>query len=62
MILVFISVELLVLFIFLKIFFDWVADFNTRKKKLMIFLIPLIVFIIGFSLRVSGKKEQFIYF
>lgn len=58
MILVFISVELLVLFIFLKIFFDWMADFKIKKNKLMVFLVPLIIFIIGFSLRISGNKNM----
>lgn len=58
MFMVFILVELLVLFIFLKIFFDWIADFKIRKRRLMIFLVPLMVFITGFSLRVSGNKNM----
>ena len=58
MVVVFILIELLVLFIFLKIFFDWIADFKIKRSKLMIFLIPLIVFIVGFSLRISGSKNM----
>ena len=51
---IFAEVFLLILFTYLV--FNFLGDFGVKKKKGLIFIAPLLTFVIGFSLRLTGNK------
>lgn len=43
--------------IFTILIFGFLADFKIKKRKALIFLFPLLSYLIGFSLRITGSKQ-----
>ena len=52
-----ISVELIVLTATVILITNFVGNFNLKLGKLAIFVFPLVSFVIGFTLRLSGNQE-----
>ncbi|MFA5827934.1 MAG: hypothetical protein WC841_01030 [Candidatus Shapirobacteria bacterium] len=57
MIIIFLLAQLLVLFIFIKYFLNWISDFKIKKNRLIIFLVIPLIFITGIGLRISNNKN-----
>jgi hypothetical protein len=51
---IFAEVFLLIIFTFLV--FNFLTDFGVKKKKGLIFIVPLLTYVVGFSLRLSSIK------
>ncbi len=51
---IFAEVFLLIIFTFLV--FNFLGDFGVKKKKGLIFIVPLLTYVVGFSLRLSSVK------
>jgi len=52
-----VSVELVLLGIFVALLNFLLADFKLKKGKLLAFIFPLLIYVVGFTLRLSGNKE-----
>lgn len=50
-------IELILLGIFVVLLNFLVADFEVKKRKLLVFAFPLLTYVVGFTLRLSGNKE-----
>lgn len=50
-------VELILLGIFVALLNFLLADFEVKKRKLLVFAFPLLTYVVGFTLRLSGNKE-----
>ncbi len=56
MIIGFITTEIIVLGLFGKLILDVSKQFNLNQRYIRLFVIPLVLFVIGFTLRISGNN------
>lgn len=54
----YIAIEIIVLAVSSKLLGDFLRNFRIPKRVLVLVLFPLLVFVTGFSLRLSGEKEM----
>jgi len=52
-----IFVEVILLGIFIVLLNFLLADFEIKRKKLLVFVLPLLTYAAGFTLRLSDNKE-----
>ena len=50
-------VEVILLGIFVALLNFLLTDFKIKKRRLVVFIFPLLTYVTGFTLRLSGHKE-----
>ena len=52
-----ILVEVILLSIFVALLNFLLADFKVKKRRFVVFVFPLLAYVVGFTFRLSGNKE-----